>query len=590
MTDQTLTAHPLLDGWWFIAILILLGIFILWQEYRRDIGFRILRLIATFFVVASITALFLRPALKTEKELFIVLLTDGYKKELADSLYKTNNDLQFYHLPDAQPYSRSAKLESINSITPIAQKIRLVLGNGLPAFAWRQLNRSSVNYISGHLPTGTTAIHIPDRVYTNRKTIVQGNYVSTGGNVTITLKSPAGMEDSVTFTKQGVHPFKLSFAPRQAGNFLYELITKEADQIHSEPLPIVVRQDIPYKTLFLQQQPTFENQYLKNFLSDKNHSVVLRSQLSRSIFRYEYINHPSVQINTLSQKILSDFDLVIVDFETLQSISPTEIKTLEEAIESGLGLLVLMHEQPTSNRSIAKLIPWKTVSLKTDTTNIILDAGKTINLAVSQFAFVDESSSPQSILQNKRGILAGFTYRGSGKVGFQLLQNTYPLILQGDTLNYSKLWSPVLEQITRSQSVANAIQIKNAFPIYIHQPVDIEVTSADTTPELKDDSTILPLTEDVRIDNIWHATTWAGNSGWHVLTTRDSVQLPYYISPDDSWKSLYAANLIDLSQQHGIKRKEISDSKGIAYTPVPPLIFFIILLLSLGILWVAPKL
>jgi hypothetical protein len=116
------------------------------------------------------------------------------------------------------------------------------------------------------------------------------------------------------------------------------------------------------------------------------------------------------------------------------------------------------------------------------------------------------------------------------------------------------------------------------------------VTSADTTPELKDDSTILPLTEDVRIDNIWHATTWAGNSGWHVLTTRDSVQLPYYISPDDSWKSLHAANLIDLSQQHGIKRKEISDSKGIAYTPVPPLIFFIILLLSLGFLWVAPKL
>lgn len=591
MTDQVFTIHPLLDGWWFIAILILLGIFILWQEYRRAVGFRVLRMMAALLVLTSIAALFLRPALRTEKDLSIALLTDGYKKEQADSLYKINNSLQFYHLPDAQPYNRSVKLASVNDIAPIAKEIKLVLGNGLPAFAWKQLNTSSVSYISGNLPAGIVAIHIPDRVYTNRASIIQGNYtLPTDGNVTIALRSPAGIEDSVTWTNKGIYPFKLSFTPRQAGNFLYELIIKRADQTQREPLPIVVHQNIPCKTLFLQQQPTFENQYLKSFLANKNHSIVLRSQLSRNIFRHEYINHPSVQINALSKKILAEFDLVIIDSETLQSISSTEIKALEEATENGLGLLVLMHEQPGTNRNIMNFIPWKAVSLKTDTTNIILTPGKTTNLAVAPFVFADGSLSLQSVLQNKRGILAGFAYTGSGKVGFQLLQNTYPLILQGDTLGYSKLWSPVLEQMARSQSVSNAIQIKSPFPIYTHQPIDIELISAVATPALKDDSITLPLTEDIRIDNIWRATTWAGNTGWHVLTTSDSIQLPYYICPNNSWRSLHAANLIDLSQQQGIREKESSHSKYIAYTPVASLLFFITLLLSLGFLWLAPKL
>lgn len=588
MTDQALTVHPLLDGWWFIAILVIPGIYILWQEYKREIRFRFLRLIAAFLVLASIAALFFRPAIKTEKELSIVLLTDGYKKEHADSLYSSNKDLQFYHLPDAIPYSRSIKLASVNDITPIAKEIRLVLGNGLPAFAWKQL--PNTKYIPGIWPAGITAIHIPDEVYTNRGSIIQGKYTMREGNqVRIALKSPAGIEDSVTFTKPGVHTFKLSFTPRQAGNFIYELAVTQADQTLTEPLPIMVHNDIPYKTLFLQQQPTFENQYLKSFLAKKKHSIVLRSQLSKSIFRYEYINHPSIQINTLSQKTLSGFDLVIADSETLQSISTTETKALNDAVESGLGLLVLMHEQPNS-RNITTFLPWKTISLKTDTTNIALASGKTTSLTVASFVFTEGISSIQSLLQNKRGVLAGFNYAGTGKVGFQLLQNTYPLVLQGDTITYSKLWSPVLEKIARSRSVSNFIQIKNSFPIYTHQPIDIELTSVGGTPELQDDSTSLPLAEDARIDNIWHATTWAGNPGWHILTTTDSIQLPYYIPADDSWRSLRAANLIKASEQRGISKKEISDGQYIAYTPVAPLIFFITLLISLGFLWLAPKL
>ena len=588
MTDQTLTVHPLLDGWWFIAILAIPGIYILWQEYNRAIRFRFLRMVAAFLVLASIATLFLRPAVKMEKELSVVLLTEGYKKEHADSLYRTNKDLQFYHLPNAAPYSHSVKLASINDITPLATKIRLVLGNGLPEFAWKQLTRS--NYIPGNLPSGITAIRIPDQVYTNRESILRGTYaIPTDEKVTVALRSPAGVEDSVTFTTRGVHSFKLSFTARQAGNFIYELVVRQADETQVEPLPIVVRTDIPYKTLFLQQQPTFENQYLKSFLTDKNHSVVLRSQLSRSIFRYEYINHPSVQINALSQKTLSGFDLVIMDSETLQSISTAEIKTLKEAVESGLGLLILMHEQPNS-RNITTFVPWKAVSLKTDTTSITLASGKTTSLAVAPFVFTECISSLQSILQNKRGVLAGFNYAGTGKVGFQLLQSTYPLVLQGDTIAYSKLWSPILEQLARRRSAANFIQIKSTFPIYPYQPIDIALISTDATPVLQDDSIALPLAEDVRIDNIWHATTWAGNPGWHILSAADSVQLPYYVSADNAWRSLQAANMINLSQLRSIDKKEISDSKYIAYTPVAPLIFFITLLVSLGFLWLAPKL
>jgi hypothetical protein len=589
MSDQTMVMQPVLDGWWFPGILTLLGIYLLWKEYKRNMRFRGLRLIAVIVLTAALIGLFLRPALKAEEELSVVLLTDGYEKKQADSLFAINKNLQFFHLADAIPYTHSKKIASLNSIAAIANEIRVVLGNGLPAFAWKQINDSSVHYISGQLPSGVTALHIPKNIFTNRESKINGIYTVKENRVTLSLHSPAGVEDSVTLTGTGNRSFALTFIPKQAGKFIYQLTSKQNGQTLTEDFPVIVNEGTPYRTLFLQQQPSFEIQYLKSFLSKKNHSVVLRSQLSKNIFRYEYINHDVVNITQLAKKTLSAFDLVILDTETLQALPPTEIKALEDAVAEGLGVIVLVQEPSLTNRNFQKLFPWKTIPLKSDTTHLLLSGKQSNTLSVASFIFSD-AASLQAIIQNKRGVLSGFTYKGLGKAGFQLLQSTYPLILRGDSLGYSKIWSPVLEQISRSKTVNSALTITNTFPVYPDQPIDIELIANGNNLTLQDDSIHLPLMEDIRIDDVWHATTWAGNPGWHTLSTPDSLQLPYYISKKDSWKSLEANNRISVSKQYSVTETKSVNTKHTVYKPVSPLIFFLALLLAFGFLWFTPKL
>ncbi|HEY9048625.1 MAG TPA: hypothetical protein VIN08_22115 [Ohtaekwangia sp.] len=586
MNDLSLALHPAPEGWWFIGILTLLGIFLLWKELKRTIRFTGLRMAAVVIALLAIAALSLRPSFKTKKESTAILLTDGYTKEQADSLYKVHPSWQYFHLANAKAYKKSIPLSSVNDISTIASDIRIVLGNGLPATGWKQLPSASVQYIPGNTPEGVTELHIPQAIFTHHEAIVYGTYTLAGNKTTLVLKSPAGEEDSVTLQKNGTSTFSLAFTPRQSGKFLYQLVIKERERTITEEIPLVVHDDTPYTILFLQQQPTFETQYLKSFLARQHHRVVVRSQLSRNIYRHEYINHPNIPVTTLSTKTLKDFDLVILNTETWQALSSSEVKALEDAVSTGLGVLLLMQEP--GNRSIQRLIPWGTSPAKTDTTSVILHH-KPYTLAIAPFTITSDASL-QSIMRNKRGIASGFGYKGVGKAGFQLLQSTYPLLLQGDSIAYSKIWSPVLEQLARSRSVDNAVRIISAFPLYANAPVTVELITTGNKPALTDDSIALPLAEDARIDDRWEATTWQRNPGWHILTTHDSLTHPYYISRENAWQSLHAANLVRLSHQYGIAINQSGSHEQIIYKPVSPLIFYSLLLLALAVLWFAPKL
>jgi len=588
MNDQSLVLHPIAAGAWITGMLLLSGVFLIWREYNRTIRFRGLRIVAIIVALVAIAALILRPAFKTIKESYAILLTDGYKKEQADSVWKANSSAQFYHLKGATPYRKSKEIASVNDIYTFANDIRIVLGNGLSTTGWQQFSNAAIQYIPGETPTGITALYIPQSLFTNHEYTLHGVYNSQSMNAALILRSPAGVEDSVVLTKDDRHPFALSFTPRQAGNFIYQLTVKENNKTTTEDIPLVVHNDVPFKTLFLQQQPTFETQYLKSFLAHKNHHIVVRSQLSKNIYRHEYINHPAITIAALNQKTLSPFDLLIIDTESLQSLSASEVTALEDATENGLGILVLLQDVP-NNRNVQHIIPLKISPSLTDTTFVTISGKQHVTLTVAPFT-IASNPSLRVVLQNKRGILSGYRHKGLGKTGFQLLQSTYSLVLQGDSIDYSKIWSPVLEQIARTESVDNSVKITSTFPLYPQALINIEVITAGSNPRLQDDSTTLPLAEDARIDDRWEGTTWGRNPGWHTLTTADSTTHPYYISKENSWHSLDIAQRIETSRQHGLASQNTVTHSLPLLKPVPPFIFFLMLLIALTVLWVAPKL
>ncbi len=168
---------------------------------------------------------------------------------------------------------------------------------------------------------------------------------------------------------------------------------------------------------------------------------------------------------------------------------------------------------------------------------------------------------------------------------------THRLTLEGDSIAYSNLWSPLLEQTARTVARKSEIHITTPFPRYADQPVDIDIiTTATTTPTLQADSIDIPLAEDLTIDDVFHATTWTSTTGWHTLTLpNDSTEQAYYISAPNEWSALAATQATNNTKAHASAAGK-SGQVTTEFIPVPPLIFYLLLVLAAGFLWLAPKL
>jgi hypothetical protein len=582
---ERIVTNALLSGWWFPIVWVTVTAFLCWKEFRRENGYRAIRIIAVLLVMGAIAGLFLRPSYRTARSNATVLLTDGYTTAQADSLLESNKDIRFYHLGDAHAYKNSTHLNSVNDLSPLADKINIVAGHGLPEHGWDQLKEAAPTFIPGAAPGGVTTLSIP-YLWQNRRATIHGSFTTTDVPATISLQSPGGGEDSVTFTKAGTYPFDLSFTPRQAGRFIYQLAIRNTVQVEREDIPLVIREASPAKILFLQQQPSFETRYLKDYLSRHNHQVVLRYQLSKNIFRYEYAHHPAVTINSLSEKIANDFDLIILDEDMLASLPVSEVKVIDRAAERGLGVLILIASG--TGKHTSHFFPWNFSPAKADTTKLLLDSKKiTVSMAT---VTAPASTQLNPILKNKSGVLTGYRTIGLGKVGYQLLQDTYPLVLQGDSIAYSHIWSPSIEILLRSIRREQTVHIKNNFPFYPHTPLAVDIITTQNNPALSADSIVLPLAEDAIVDNLWHTTMWTATPGWHQFITGDSVKHNYYVSAPGAWKSLQAIHVRNASMLHRQSRTADDTTRSFTYRFVPPLLFYLLMLAGLLVLWLTPKL
>ena len=78
----------------------------------------------------------------------------------------------------------------------------------------------------------------------------------------------------------------------------YTLLSVKDSQGNSQEdkFPIIVNNFSPLTVLVVLSYPTFESTFLKNFIVSRGNKLVLRSQLSRNNFGYEYINHEPLKI------------------------------------------------------------------------------------------------------------------------------------------------------------------------------------------------------------------------------------------------------------------------------------------------------
>jgi hypothetical protein len=533
-----------------------LGI-LLFLEFRRKQKYLILRIIAQVFIVLSVFLMIMRPSIKTAATESILLLTEGYNQKTVDSL------------PSLKPVA----FNSYNELSKLSG-VKVIAGNGLPSWALDLLPSQKYSFITSAQPEGITAIEADQHIYAHRWNSIRGRYY--GNESLIKLRGPAGIEDSVKISgKEGI--FSLSFFAKAPGRFNYELITPEG----SETLPLIIEPERILNIIFVSDYPTFELRYLKNFLASKGHRLSVRNRVSKGKYKFEFSNRPSSNFQSITTTLLNGADLMVIDENSWNALNTAEQRNIHNSINDGLGVIIM----PENGKSIIQFH----ATQQKDTVSISLGKAGAIRLP----ALTLEAKQANPILTSKSPagdrVVSGYVYSRSGKIGYQLLMETYQAGLQGKTEMYSGLWVPLLEKCARTKKEEFRLRITSPFPYYENEPISFDIISSGKQPLLKVDNISLPLTEDVYIDDLWHGAVWLEGNSWHDFTV-DSTKTSVHVSKDGTWRSVRESNNQKATAKHS---ESANESSSVAYSKndnLPKIILFLIFILASGLLWLAPKL
>jgi hypothetical protein len=186
MNSWILSFEPLLNIHLTLWGLVLLFAIIAVVEWQRKMGRKPLRLSALLVAFIGLAGVLLRPHYQSESVLSdIMLLTKGYNGEKADSLLQTNPGLSIYKMLGAANFNAATELKSFNELAGIKERIRYVLGNGLPDYVFEEAAPFRFAYFPSSSPEGIQAINVPEKVSANRRSVVDGNvnHVASGGMI-----------------------------------------------------------------------------------------------------------------------------------------------------------------------------------------------------------------------------------------------------------------------------------------------------------------------------------------------------------------------------------------------------------------------
>ena len=578
MTDFRLSFDPMFSWWIILAIVLISFVFFLRLELKRKQALLIPRILALVLVSISILALLLRPYFKVQKS-EAILLTPGFDKSKVDSLLKQEPQLKIFGGHQAESYPHSEALTSLQNLSD--KNIKYIFGEGLHSYAFDLMPRKHFRFFPCQLPFGVIELRVP-KIFSSRKNSISGLFHS-AGKTKLKLIGPSGTEDSVYLNK-GKNKFTLSLRPKQSGLFIYDLVSQDSLGNKSlEKLPIEVVSENALRVLFIQKFPSAEVRSLKNFLSDKGHLIVVRLQTSMNNFNEEFVNIPKIRLNQFTGELLNSFDLVLMDSKMIEALSVNEKSTLQKSVFNGLGLIVIQNDVPT--KPDFYLVKGEKIS--NDTVHLHLQSKEYILPAMP--IKVSARPSIETLIKTKDRILTGYQFLGSGKIAFQFLQETYRLTLEGKNDDYAFIWSSLIEKVARKKNQKFELKLSSPFPYYPNEPIDLFVISSGQTPSIYSDGIKVSVNEDALLDDYWKAKSWAGKSGWHKFSAIDSTELNYFINDPLQWKSLRIANQV--------KETSLIQNLSPGENQIPPLenervsnlLFYMVFILAIGFLWLAPK-
>ncbi len=458
--------------WVILITAIFIWLVFAWKE-RAHYGSSkfIIHLGISFLAISSLVLMALQPRIHVKKDRQVaVLLTVGYDQTQLDSLKETNQKLKIHRYKIGEAIFDTEK-------TPSSV---LVLGHGIRSFDHWQLETIPTTYLGGKELKGVTQLNYDYYQTKGNRIQFKGTYQNPTKNNRILLEGPGGSSlDSLILSDEKSQLFEVSTDLNITGNFTYHLVEKDSigTVLSKAVLPLTIVEKSPLKILMLNGFPTFESKYLKNYLAETGHQVVVKNQLTTARYKYEYFNMTSKPIIDITKEKLETFDLLIIDTKSLKALSNQQLTTLKTAVrELGMGILI----QPDANFfSSKKLVSSFKFDLEKSKYAVLKDYPKQ-NLKKYSYQFKAEFSI-QPIHSSGSKIWSAYERIGSGRVGSTVFKNTFELILNGHIKTYHSLWSKIIEKISKRKTPSVQWRASHNYA-YKDQPFEFELRTSVPNP------------------------------------------------------------------------------------------------------------
>jgi len=592
------------------ALFILTGL--IWTAVRRQDRRRLkLQILAIAVSVFALLMLALRPQWRTDLKITAaILITSGTDaSQFRDFLNSNTRVSRVFSLDKNADFREAMTVPDLGFINRNYPEIRVlhVFGHGLHDYDWQEVKDVTVQFHRSPPGPGIQNIWWKRSVHLGEQVGVQGQIIGAEG--WLVLIGPGGTVDSTEISSQKNILFELVFTPADTGRFIYNLMfkTRENSLVFEEPIDVSVESVRNMKILILENAPRFETKYLKNWLAEQKHSVVIRTTISRERFRFEFLNHAKVSLNRLTANLLKDFDLILIDGKSLQSLSNAERNAIKSGITAaGLGALIIPDEivlngggNTFSGRSFFLDFNFeKFPDLEYRTVKLTLPnfKGITIEATAEPFAIKEEVGLKPIIKDNTGQILAGVSHRGKGLIGTSLIRNSYKWLLAGESQYHAAYWSRLINELAKEDSNSEFWKIRPA-PVFVDQPVALQlVTSSNNSHGIVTAESCEPDEIYLRQDRInprqWFGIYWPKHAGWHRVSTQKGNPFWFYAQKPDQWRSWQQNQKIVDTEQFAalsaMKEESVAETTQ-RFQPISLLWFFLLFLASSTFLWLERK-
>ena len=286
---------------------------------------------------------------------------------------------------------------------------------------------------------------------------------------------------------------------------------------------------------------------------------------------------------------LKEYDLLIIDTDSYTGLGRASKEAMEEVAESqGLGVFVQAGEGLFRLSKSQSPFQFN----RDYVTEIVLgQPAQTLSKYPYEFK---ETLRSQEILMDSVAVAAYLPIQ-KGKIGTTLLQNTYQLILDGKEALYAQIWTQILNNIAKEQESMLKWTAITQIPRR-DEPFQFEVQTPLTDFQVQvNDDEIIPLLEDVLVPNKFTGVVYPKKTGWNQLRVFSDSILPlsYFVYEDEELQSIGQSEIMKVNYRKFGSKNTFDDSASILnkeLEPVSPFWFYILLLFSLGWIWLEPKL